>query len=197
MNVSLASLWMPIVLSAVFVFIASSIVHMMLPLHRNDYKRLGDKEPQVIAAFKSWALAPGMYMFPACDPKTIKNDPGAMERFNSGPWGVFTIIGAKWNMGKLLGLWFLNTLIMSFVVAYVAAASLHAGEQYLKVFQVVGATALLAYGGSVMTDSIWKGKPWSQLPVFLFDAIVYALLTAGTFGWLWPKAQIVTPLTGG
>ena len=42
--VPLTSLWLPILLSAVVVFAASSIIHMVLPYHRNDFKKLPDEE---------------------------------------------------------------------------------------------------------------------------------------------------------
>ena len=35
----LADLWLPILLSAVFVFVASSVLHMVLPIHKGDYKK--------------------------------------------------------------------------------------------------------------------------------------------------------------
>ena len=49
--VSLAALWLPIILAAVIVFIASSILHMVLPYHRGDYKKLPD-EDKVSAALR-------------------------------------------------------------------------------------------------------------------------------------------------
>ena len=36
--VSLADLWLPILLSAVLVFVASSLIHMVLGWHRHDFK---------------------------------------------------------------------------------------------------------------------------------------------------------------
>jgi hypothetical protein len=188
--VQLSQLWLPIVLSAIAVFIGSSIIWMFLPIHKNEYKKLGDKEPAVLEAVRSWGLGGGMFMFPFCDPKE-RNDPAAKEKLAKGPWGVFLLRAAPWNMGQLLGLWFFNALIISFIVAYIASHAGLTGErsQYLKVFQVVGATAFLAYGGNAMTDCIWKGRPWSTLPGALFDALVYAGLTAGVFGWKWPHGM--------
>ena len=60
------------------------------------------------------------------------------------------------------------------------------GTDYLRVFQVTGAVAFMAYGIGVIDDSIWKGQPWSSTWKFLFDGLLYALATAGAFGWLWP-----------
>jgi len=187
--ISIVSLWLPIVLSAVMVFFASSILWMALPIHKNDFKTFGDKEEGVMNTIRGLNLKGGMYMFPRCDPKAIKDDPAAAERLKSGPWGVITIIGSSPNMGKSLGLWMVNTLLVAFFVAYIASHALPAGASYLKVFQIVGATTFLAYSGSSLCDSIWKGRPWSQLPGSIIDGLIYAVLTAGAFGWLWPQLE--------
>jgi len=42
--VSITALWLPILLSAVIVFVASSIIHMLLPIHKSDYRKLPDEE---------------------------------------------------------------------------------------------------------------------------------------------------------
>src|SRR5262245_3065453 len=182
--VQLSQLWLPILLSAVAVFIGSSIIWMALPIHKHEYKKLGDKEPAVLDAVRSWNLGGGMFMFPFCDPKD-RNSPEAKEKVAKGPWGVMMLRAESWNMGQLLGLCVLNALRFSFVVSHIASHAGLTGErsQYLKVFQVVGATTFLAYGGHAMTDCIWKGRSWNTLPGALFDALVYAGLTAGVFGW--------------
>jgi hypothetical protein len=188
MVVQLSQLWLPILLSAVAVFIGSSIIWMFLPIHKHEYKKLGEKEPAVLEAVRSLGLGGGMFMFPFCDPKD-RNDPAAKEKVAKGPWGVMMLRDGPWNMGSLLGLWFVNALIISFMVAYVASHALPLGAPYLKVFQIVGATGFLAYGGSAMTDCIWKGRPWYTMPGAVFDAVVYGCLMAGVFGWRWPTAM--------
>ena len=42
--VSISALWLPILLSAVIVFVASSIIHMVLPVHRGDYRKLPEED---------------------------------------------------------------------------------------------------------------------------------------------------------
>ena len=185
--VQLSQLWLPILLSAVAVVIGS-FTCMALPIHRHEYKRMGDQEKTVLDAIRSWGLAGGMYMLPSYDPKD-RNSPEAKERDAKGPWGIMTLRDKPWNMGQMMGLWVLNALIISVFVAYIAAHALPAGSPYLKVFQIVGAAAFLAYGGNALNDCIWKGRPWSTIPGALFDAIVYACLMAGIFGWKWPHAM--------
>jgi hypothetical protein len=182
--VSLAALWLPIVLSAVIVFVASSIIHMLLPIHKSDYKKLPDEEA-ARAALRG--VAPGIYMFPACDHKTMK-EPAMLEKFKQGPVGTVLLRrpGAI-NMGSFLGSWFGYCLLISFFVAYLAAHTLAPGTHYLQVFRVVGTAAILAYGLAQIPNGIWGGHPWGVVTKHIIDGVIYGLLTAGTFGWLWPR----------
>ena len=183
--IPLTSLWLPILLSAVIVFVASSVIWMALPIHRKDWKGLPD-ENALLAALKKANVAPGLYMFPWCDGGKAK-DAASKEKTASGPWGQIIVNPGPYNMGRMLSIWFLYLLLLSTFVAYVASITLHSGDPYLKVFQVTGSCALLGYGGGILPKFIWEGKPWSLFPGAMFDAVVYFLLTAGTFGWLWPR----------
>jgi hypothetical protein len=183
----LVELWMPILVSAVLVFIASSIIWMALPIHKHDYKDPGAHEESILTMLKSSGLGPGVYYVPWCAGKD--KDPAVQARMKSGPWALLTVLPSGPNMGKMLGLWFLHLVIVGIFVAYIASnAGLPRGAEYLAVFRITGATALLAHAAYALPMCIWHGQPWSQLPGRLFDGVVYALLTAGTFGWLWPDA---------
>ena len=59
----LTQLWLPILLSAVFVFIVSSIIHMVLQTHNSDVKKMNNEEA-VLEAMRTNGVAPGSYMFP-------------------------------------------------------------------------------------------------------------------------------------
>jgi hypothetical protein len=183
----LTSLWLPILASAAAVFVCSSVIWMALPIHKKDYRKLGGAEESIQGAIRSAGLEPGQYMFPACDPQALK-DPAAQARWKAGPWGVLIVVGKPWSMGPTLGLWLLNVLILSAIVGYLAWSALGPGAPFARVFQVAGTAGLLAFGGNVMCDSIWKGRPWSLLPGALFDAVVYALVIGAIFGGLWPRA---------
>jgi len=182
----LSALWLPIVLSAVIVFVASSIMHMLLPYHRGDYQKIPD-EDKVLAALRGAGLKRGLYVFPFCTHKDMKS-PAVVEKYNQGPVGMMTVLpNGPPVMPKFLGLWFGYCLIMSFFVAYLAAHTVAQGAYYLAVFRVVGTAAFLAYGLGNIINSIWKGQTWSMTIKEVIDGLVYALLTAGTFGWLWPR----------
>jgi hypothetical protein len=182
----LSALWLPIVLSAVIVFVASSLIHMVLPYHRSDYKKLPDEE-KVLAGLRGANLARGLYVFPFCTHKEMKS-PESIAKYNQGPVGMMTVFpSGPPVMPKFLGQWFGYCLVISFFVAYLTAHTVPAGTYYLAVFRVVGTAAFLAYGLGSISNGIWRGQPWSVVIKEVFDGLVYALLTAGTFGWLWPR----------
>ena len=180
----LGALWIPILLSAVIVFVASSIMHMVLPYHRSDYKRLPDEEKARAAL---GGLPPGLYSIPYCTHQTMKS-PEIQEKFKQGPVGLLTVFPSGPPMlPKFMGLWFGYSVVVSFFVAYLTFHTVAAGSNYLLVFRVAGTAAFLAYSMAHISDGIWRGEPWGNVAKEVFDGLVYGLLTAGTFGWLWPK----------
>ncbi len=185
--VELTALWLPIVLSAVVIFVASSIMHMVLPYHRSDYSKLPN-EDSILAALRKEGVVPGNYDFPHCTGPKEMNSPEIMEKFKRGPVGLINIVpNGPPAMGKILSQWFAYGLAISFVVAYLTGRTLAPGTAYLAVFRVAGTAAFLGYAGAVATDSIWKGQSWSTTFKFIFDGLVFGALTGGVFGWLWPR----------
>jgi len=184
--VPLAALWLPILLSAVIVFVASSIMHMVLPYHRSDYSQLPD-EDKILTALRSVALKRGLYVFPFCTHKDMKS-PALAEKYKQGPVGFLTIVpNGPPAMPKFLIQWFVYCLLIGFFVAYLTGRTVPPGAQYLAVFRVAGTAAFLAYGLSHLSSGIWKGQMWATTIKEVIDGLVYGLLTAGTFGWLWPR----------
>jgi hypothetical protein len=183
----LAALWQPIVLSAVLVFILSAIIHMVLKYHNSDYKRLPN-EDAVRAALRSGNSSPGQYIFPHADDMKQMGSPEMQQKFIEGPVGVLYLKRpGPPTMGPALAQWFLFNLWVSLLVAYVAARTIPPGTEYLDVFCTVGVVTFLAYAAGVLPASIWMGKPWAVTAKEMFDGLLYALVTAGTFGWLWPR----------
>ena len=181
--VSILSLWLPIILSAVLCWIAGAVIWMVLPHHKNDFGKVSDQEA---ARNALRGIAPGQYTIPhVSDPGNISDKDKA--RFEDGPVAYVTAVPSGFpNMGKNLVQQMIYLLVVSVIVAYLAGAVMPVGASYLSVFQVVGTAAWLAYGFSAIQDTIWFGKPWSFTIKTLIDALIYALLTAGIFGWLWP-----------
>src|ERR1700756_2423260 len=155
--VALASLWLPVVLAAVIVFIASSILHMVLTYHRSDYHQVPD-EDKFLAAVRPANLKRGLYVFPYCLPKDMKL-PAMIEKYKQGPVGFLMIMpsGAP-AMPKFLAQWFGFCLLVSFFVAYLTGHTVAEGARYLAVFRVAGTAAFMAYGMGNITNGIWRGQ---------------------------------------
>ena len=185
--VSLGALVLPIVLSAVLVFILSSVIHMVIGYHASDYVRFPD-EDGLRAAIRKANPAARQYVIPHCESMAAMKSPEHLQKIAEGPVGVLTIRpSGEVGMGKALVTWFVYSLVVSAMAGYVASSTLPTGTEYLKVFQVVGTTAWLAYAFGQLPSAIWMGKPWSIAAKEVFDGLIYALATAGVFGWLWPR----------
>jgi hypothetical protein len=184
--IPLAALWLPIVLSAVIIFVASSLMHMLLKYHQSDYSQLPD-EDKILAALRPANLKRGLYIFPFCTHKDMKS-PALIEKYKQGPVGFLNIMpNGQPVMPKFLIQWFVYCLLIGFFVAYLTAHTVAMGANYLVVFRVAGTAAFLAYGLGHLSNGIWKGQMWGAVIKEVIDGLIYALLTAGTFGWLWPR----------
>ncbi|MEO8503163.1 MAG: hypothetical protein ABI609_04620 [Acidobacteriota bacterium] len=185
--VSLLSLWLPIALSAVIVFLASSIIHMALGYHANDFQTLA-KEDEIMAALRPFEIPPGDYSLPHASSMAAMKDPAFKAKMDAGPVATMTV-GPKgqYAMGSAMLLWFVYSLVVGVFAAYLTGHALAPGAQYLEVFRFVGTTAFLGYALALLQFSIWYRRRWSTTLLSVFDGLIYALLTAGTFGWLWPK----------
>ncbi|MGA9334593.1 MAG: hypothetical protein WBV39_09990 [Rudaea sp.] len=187
--VSLVQLWLPVLMSAVAVFIASSIVHMLLKFwHMPDYHGFSN-EDEVGAAMRKDNPAPGMYVLPYCRMQDM-NKPESIEKFKAGPVG-FVILRPDGmpNMGKNLLLWFVFCLVVSLFCAFVAIGALDAGANSHRVFHTTALVALMAYAAGTFPMGIWWGQPWRAVIKDAVDGLIYALLTGAIFMWLWPAAH--------
>ncbi len=183
----LTALWLPILLSAVVVFIISSIIHMATPLHKNDFKKLPD-EAKVLDSLRSFNIPEGDYMAPTAGSMEEMKSDGYKEKVKKGPVIVLTVRpNEMWNMGKTMGGWFLYSLVVSFFAAYIASRALPVGANYLQVFRFIGASAFMGYSFALWQQAIWYGKSLSTTIKSTVDGLIYALFTAGVFGWLWPR----------
>lgn len=182
----LAMLWMPILLSAIFVFVVSSLLHMVVPLHKSDYKGLPAEE-NTLTALRNAKIPPGQYMFPHADSMKEAVSPEMVAKFNKGPVGIIVMrSNGMPSMTKSLCSWFLYCILIGVFVAYLTGMALPPGAN--GVFQIAAIVALLGYGFTSINDSIWKGVSWSVTGKFLFDGACYSLVTGTTFAWLWPAA---------
>ena len=185
--VPVMSLWLPIVLSAVIVFVASSIIHMVLKYHSTDFRR-APKDEELQDALRGFSIPPGDYIVPCPEGSAGMKDPKYQEMVKKGPVVLMTVFpSGGFNMGASLGMWFVFCLVVSVFAAYVTGRAVTAGTPYLTVFRFAGVTAFAGYVLASWPNTIWYRRSVGTQIKLTFDGLVYALLTAGTFGWLWPK----------
>jgi hypothetical protein len=90
------------------------------------------------------------------------------------------------GMGKPLFQWFIYCIVVGIFAAYIGAHTLNPGAEYLTVHRVVGCTAFMGYGLALFQEAIWGARSWGSTWRSVFDALIFGLVTGGTFGWLWP-----------
>ncbi len=183
----LSSLWLPILLSAVLVFFASSLIHMVLPWHRSDYPRMPD-EDAFRDAVRPLAIPPGDYLVPRASGPAEMKDPAFQAKVSEGPVVLMTVMpSGAFSMGRNLAMWFVYSLVVSLFAAYVTGRALPPGAPYMEVFRFAATTAFLGYALALWQMSIWYRRAWNHTIKATIDGLIYGLLTAGVFGWLWPK----------
>ncbi len=185
--VSIAALWLPILLSAVFVFVVSSIIHMALRYHKKDYAALPDEEA-ARAVLGKQKLARGQYAVPfACEMKQMR-ELATVRKYAEGPVVMLTVLpNGSPRIGPRLVQWFAFSIAIAIFVAYVMGRTFVTGTPPMQIFRFASTIAWLGYGGGIVWMGIWKGVPWSKVWIDVFDALVYGLCTGGAFALLWPR----------
>lgn len=185
--VPMMSLVVPILLSAVIVFVVSSVIHMLSPWHKDDYTKLPN-EDAYRAAVKPLAIPPGDYMVPRPMSRTEMNDPAFRAKLNEGPKVLMTVMpnGFPSMMPQLIS-WFLYSVVVGTVGAHIAGSLLGPGATYRAVFHVIAVVTFAGYALALWQNSIWYMRSWWTTLKMTVDGVIYAMLSAGTFGWLWPN----------
>jgi len=185
--VGLAALWLPILLSAVIVFVVSSLIHMVLPWHKSDYPKLPN-EDQVLNALRPLGIPPGDYMMPRPASTQGMRSPEFIEKMKRGPVAMLTVMpSGPPAMGGSLAQWFVFALVMGVFAAYVAGRALPAGAPFASVVRFAGVAAFLGYSGALWPMSIWYRRSWTTTIKGTIDGLVYGLLTGYAFAWFWPR----------
>jgi hypothetical protein len=187
--ISIVALWLPILVSAALVFVVSSVIHMLLGYHRNDFHRV-PSEDAVLEGLRRADLTPGDYAIPYAGTMEAMKSEEYRQKVERGPVAFMTVIDKNrvFNMTSPLAQWFLYSVLVGILAAYLAGRTFGPGAEYLDVFRVTGTVAFAGYAMALMQRSIWFAQRWSVTLKSMFDGLVYALVTAGTFGWLWPAA---------
>jgi len=186
--VPLFDLWLAILVAAVFVFVASSVIHMCLPVHKGDFGKMPGEEA-ILAAMREQGVTRGEYMFPCAASMKDCSTPEMKAKFDRGPVGYVTVIpNGSFALGTSLGQWFAFSLLIGLFAGYAATLGLGHDASFWDVFRLTGAASFLGYAASSIQNSIWKGVSWTVTSKFIGDGLVYALATGAAFGWLWPSA---------
>ena len=184
--VSLTSLWLPILLSAVAVFVASSLVHMVLRYHNSDYRRIASEDDIMRAIGPN--VAPGEYMFPYPQGgMAAMKDPAFVEKRTRGPAGIIRVFPTGMpSMSAPLAKWFVFSVVVSLFAAYLASRALPAGAAGGEVFRFTATIGFIAYGLGQVGDSIWYGREWGTTMKTFLDALIYGAAMGAVFVWMWP-----------
>lgn len=185
--VSVMSLWLPIVLSAVVVFVVSSVIHMLLRYHRGDWKAMPN-EDGVMEALRRFSIPPADYLVPRPASAQAMKSPEFLAKMKAGPVVIMTVRpGGPPSMGRSLALWFVYAIVVGIFAAYIAGHALAPGTRDAEVLRFAGCTAFLGYSLALMQNSIWYWRNWGATLRSMFDGLVYGLLTGAMFAWLWPR----------
>lgn len=190
MDVSLAQLWLPILIATICVFFASSIIWMLLPYHKPDIKFIPN-ESDFDEAIGKLNIAPGFYMYPNCqNSKEMKSEAFA-ARWKSGPWGTINVLEKQPNFGMNLLKTFIAYGVITTMVAYLAGIALGPGADYMDVFRVVATAGILGHCMGALAGAFFLGTPTRFIVTSFIDGVIFALITAGILASMWPAAASV------
>lgn len=182
---SLSQLWLPILLSAVAVFVASSVIHMASPWHKGDYPRMTN-EDAVMDALRPLAIPPGDYFFPRPNSMADMKSPEFTERVTRGPKVLMTVMpNGVTPMGGLLAQWFVYVLVVTAFAAHVASRGVPPGAPPAHVFHQVALVTFAGYALALWQLSIWYARSWTITLKSTVDAAIYAAITGAIFAWMW------------
>lgn len=186
--VSMMQVLLPLVVSAIGIFVASSLIHMVFKWHTPDYRKLAN-EDEVAAALRKGGATPGQYVLPHCMDMKEMQSAEMQKKYADGPNG-YVVLGPNGlpNIGKSLLQWFVLTLVVSGFIACICAAVFAPGAAPGTLLHVAGMIAFAAYGAGSVIDAIWFARAWGIVAKDLLDALIYAAITGASFALLWPAA---------
>lgn len=183
---ALTQLWLPVLVAAALVFVASSLIHMVFKWHNSDYRKLAD-EDAVQAALRKASPTPGLYTVPHCADMKAMQEEAMLKKLHEGPVAFITVFrNGPPRMGESLLQWFALNLAIAAIAALLTVHLLDASAPPPHAAHLAGVLAFLAYGGGGVQAGIWMGKPWGSVAKDLLDALIYGVVTAAAFLWLWP-----------
>ncbi len=185
---AIALLWMPILVTAVLIFIASTMIHMVFKWHNADYQKLTN-EDDVRAVVHASSAEPGQYMIPYCVDMKEMGGEVMMKKFNDGPVAFLTVRkNGTPAMGSTLFQWFIFTIVIASFAGWIAMSVFSGKADARAAGQMVGLISFLAYGAGSVPLGIWLGKSWGSVAKDLLDAVIYGVISWLVFAWCWPAS---------
>lgn len=188
----LTSLWLPILLSTAAVWLASMILGMALPHHKQDFIAIPEAqggEDGFMDDLCKRGIKPGNYLFPDFRSREAMNSPKVQKALNEGPSGHLIIWKAPLTMAdKMVGT-FIVYLVATTLIAYLATVALPpvlGPTPSAKVFQIVTTAGVLTYCFSFIPSAIWWGSYKRTIVANIIDGLIYAAITGAIFAWRWP-----------
>ena len=183
----LSAMWLPILLSSIFVFVASSVIHMASPWHKTDYPKLAN-EDAVMDALRPLAIAPGDYFVPRPASMGDMKSAEFKAKMERGPRKQKTEKPTDTaDMTRELVMWFVYLIAVSIFAAYISAHALQPGVPFWEVVRFAGTVSFLAYAAALWQLSIRDRRSWVITIKATIDSLIYCLITGLTFAYFWPK----------
>lgn len=159
---------------------------MKSPWHKSDYPAVPN-ESALADAVRPLAIPPGNYVVPRPAGMADMKTPEFQEKVNRGPNMILTVIpnGPRPMTNFFVG-WIVYLLVVTSVAAF-AAWSVLPPTPVQGVKKTVGFVYFVSFALGLWPESIWYHRKWSTTVKLTFDALIYAVITAFIFGWLWPR----------
>jgi hypothetical protein len=183
----LLSLWLPIIVATAIAFVASSLIHMVLPWHKGDYPLVPNQD-QIMDALRPFNLPPGDYMIPRPKDMAEMKTPEFKAKAERGPVLIMTLYkGMMENMGVLMGKWFVYQLVVTLFAAHIAGTLVGPGGDAKLIFHSAFIVAFSGYVLALWQLTIWYRRSMRITLTSTLDGIIYSLIVGLTFVWLWPR----------
>jgi hypothetical protein len=181
----LIPLWLPILLSAIAIWVISVIASMALPHHKRDFIDLPG-EDGFMDYIRTSGIKPGNYLFPDFRGREAMKSEKVEKALKEGPVGHLSVWRTPLTMGGKMAATFIVYLVVSTLIVYLTRVAIPGAAPFAKVFQVAATAGILAYCFSFIPNAVWFGSYKRTIVATFIDGIVYGLITGAIFAWRWP-----------
>ena len=177
-------LWLPILVGTVVLWFMSFFFWAMAPHHFGDKSKVEDEEG-LMSFLKQANVSAGNYFFPYCGSAKEQSDKEYIQRYTNGPRGtlnVYEMPNMPSNMIRTI-LYFFVTVFTIAYITHVACPPVEEASDFMKVFRIAGAIAVLTYATSGVLNRVWfTERMWTHI----VDGIAYGVVLGLIFAAFWP-----------